>query len=197
MQPPVPRVSVLSACEHQNVAAGHAANSAHGPLLGEGGVFLKPLPADDPRAERELQFYARLSGGGGGFGGAAERLRRFLPPFRGVASLPAPGGGAHQLSYLALDDVTAGLTRPCVADLKARPPRLRHRPSAAPHSPPRAARLPHQRRGAVRRAARGQVRGQGRLQHERRTGLPPGRLPGLGAASALRGSTVDKVEGGR
>ena len=133
-----PRVSVLHTSVHQHVAAGHAANSADGPLLGEGGVFLKPLPADDPRAERELQFYTRLSDGEGG-----ERLQRFLPPFRGVASLPAPAGGTEQLTYLALDDVTAGLSRPCVADLKAR--FLCGYPLAAPHASARAARISYQR----------------------------------------------------
>jgi hypothetical protein len=171
-----PRVAVLHSSAHQNVAAGHAANSADGPLLGEGGVFLKPLPADDPRAERELQFYTRLNNGGGG----GERLQRFLPPFRGVASLPAPAGGTEQLTYLALDDVTAELSRPCVADLKARflcgyPPATPHHASA------RAARISYQRHYSVWRATCGQVRSKGRGQHQRLARLPPGGLPGLGA----------------
>ena len=105
-----------------------------------------------------------------------------MPCFAGLVAGAALATAAQPLAdwYLRLEDVTSGLRRPCVADLKARAVSQASLVTLrltllAPD------RLHHKRRGALRRSARGKVRCEGPRDFVGPPRLPSFRLASLGA----------------
>jgi len=94
--------------------AGHGScdDGLNGMLQHDLGVVLKPIQPP-PRGLRELEFYKKISS-------SCEeedvKIRDLTPKFYGVETIKLSDG--HQGQYLVLENLTFGLHKPCVMDIK-------------------------------------------------------------------------------
>lgn len=94
--------------------AGHGTGNkiSHRGMLIYEGFVLKPAQAP-PKGTREIEFYKNVSNS---FHPIDVKLYSLMPKFYGVEDLSRDG--VSQSQYLILEDLTQGMSEPCVMDIK-------------------------------------------------------------------------------
>lgn len=104
-------LQVSEVCPLETQIAGHGSGES-GMLEHESGFVLKPVQAP-PRGLREVKFYQNL------YNSARDedaRMRSFAPKYYGTVNIKMANGDCSE--FIVLENVTFGLGKPCVMDIK-------------------------------------------------------------------------------
>lgn len=93
-----------------DAVGGHGSKGKGPPIMVKDGMILKPFQRaqsgkDKSRGEMEADFYSEVSA-------SRDPLKHFIPRFHGIEE------AEDDVKYLKLENLTAGMTKPCVLDLK-------------------------------------------------------------------------------